>query len=149
MADRAIDEKRLRKLLAEGKSQRHMAEELGIPRTTLQRMIKSLDASAPASKAPVPVPAMPFAGSPVVDTGTLSPAELDAVRSDFWEMMTWWRDRKMRLAQKHVPRETVRATYHVERRFVELIRHEAESEGVNIAEVVNRAFGAYFEKRTR
>ena len=147
--DKGVDVKRLRRLLAEGKSQRQMSEELGIPRTTLQRIIKGLDASAATSNTPAPVPSIPLASPPVVDTGTLSAAELEQVRADFWEMIQWWRDRKMKLVNKSVPRDTVHATYHVERRFVELIRHEAESERVSITEVVNRALGAYFEKRIR
>jgi hypothetical protein len=36
---------------------------------------------------------------------------------------------------------------HVERRYVELIKHEAETEGVSITEVVNRALRMYFERR--
>jgi hypothetical protein len=38
-------------------------------------------------------------------------------------------------------------TYHVERRYLELIREEAEAEGVSITEVVNRALRVYFERR--
>jgi hypothetical protein len=38
-------------------------------------------------------------------------------------------------------------TYHVERRYLELIREEAEAEGMNITEVVNRALRGYFERR--
>jgi hypothetical protein len=38
-------------------------------------------------------------------------------------------------------------TYHVEKRYIRLIHHEAEAEGVSITEVVNRAFRDYFEKR--
>jgi hypothetical protein len=83
----------------------------------------------------------------VVDTGTLSPAELEAVRSDFWEMIGWWRDRRLKQVHASIPRDTARQTYHVERRYIELIRHEAETEGISITEVVNRALGAYFEKK--
>jgi hypothetical protein len=83
---RDIDEKRLQKLLAAGKSQREIAGELGIPRTSLQKIMKQLEGS-PAPKTPAAVPVVPAAGPPVVDTGTLSPAELEAVRSDFWEMI--------------------------------------------------------------
>jgi hypothetical protein len=36
-------------------------------------------------------------------------------------------------------------TYHVERRYLELIREEAEV--VSITEVVNRALRVYFERR--
>ena len=34
----------------------------------------------------------------------------------------------------------------VEKRFIRLIHREAESEGVSITEVVNRAFRVYFER---
>jgi hypothetical protein len=81
--------------------------------------------------------------------GTLPPAELDAVKSDFWEMIQWWRDRRLKQVHKSVPRDLQRQTYHVERRYIELIKHEAETEGVSITEVVNRALRAYFEKGRR
>jgi hypothetical protein len=141
---RNIDEKRLRKLLAAGKSQREIAGELGIPRTSLQKMIKQLNESA-ALKTPASAPLVPVVSPPVVDTGTLSPAELEAVRSDFWEMIGWWRDRRLKQVHASIPRDTARQTYHVERRYIELIREEAEAEGVSITEIVNRAFQAYFE----
>jgi hypothetical protein len=145
---RDIDEKRLRKLLAAGKSQWEIAAELGIPRTSLQKMIKQLDAS-PAPKTAATAPLVPAVSPPVVDTGTLSPAELEAVRSDFWEMIGWWRDRRLKQVHASIPRDTARQTYHVERRYIELVRHEAETEGISITEVVNRALGAYFEREKR
>jgi hypothetical protein len=141
---RNIDEKRLRKLVAAGKSQREIAGELGIPRTSLQKMIKQLNESA-ALKTPASAPLVPAVSPSVVDTGTLSPAELEAVRSDFWEMIGWWRDRRLKQVHASIPRDTARQTYHVERRYIELIREEAEAEGVSITEIVNRAFQAYFE----
>jgi hypothetical protein len=53
------------------------------------------------------------------------------------------------LKQVHVsiPQDTARQTYHVERRYIELIREEAEAEGVSITEVVNRALRVYFERK--
>jgi hypothetical protein len=96
---------------------------------------------------PAPILSMSFAGSPLADTLPLTPAELDAVRADFWEMMEWWRDRKLKQIHKSVPRDLQRQTYHVERRYIELIREEAEADGVSITEVVNRALRAYFERR--
>jgi len=141
---RNIDEKRLWKLLAAGKSQREIAGELGIPRTSLQKLIKQLNESA-ALKTPASAPLVPAVSPPVVDTGTLSPAELEAVRSDFWEMIGWWRDRRLKQVHASIPRDTARQTYHVERRYIELIREEAEAEGVSITEIMNRAFQAYFE----
>jgi hypothetical protein len=145
---RDIDKKRLRKLLAAGKSQREIAGELGIPRTSLQKMIKQLDAS-PAPKPPAAAPVVPVVTPLVVDTGTLSPAELEAVRSDFWEMIRWWRDRRLKQVNASIPRDTARQTYHVERRYIELIREEADAEGVSITEVVNRALRAYFEGKRK
>jgi hypothetical protein len=38
-------------------------------------------------------------------------------------------------------------TYHVERRYIELIKYEAETEGVSITEVLNRALRTYFERK--
>jgi hypothetical protein len=69
------------------------------------------------------------------------------VKSDFWEMITWWRDRKLKVVKARTPRDLQRQTYHVERRYIELIKHEAETEGVSITEVVNRALRGYFEVR--
>ena len=74
---------------------------------------------------------------PVVDIGTLSPAELEAVRSDFWEMIGWWRDRRLKQVHASMPRDTARQTYHVERRYLNRIKEEAEAEGMSITEVVN------------
>src|SRR5256886_9744003 len=131
---RDIDEKRLRKLLAAGKSQREIAGELGIPRTSLQKIIKQLD-EVPALKTPAAAFWVPAVSPPVVDTGTLSPAELEAVRSDFWEMIGWWRNRRLKQVHANTPRDTAPQTYHVERRYIELIRAEAEAEGVSMTEV--------------
>jgi transcriptional regulator with XRE-family HTH domain len=138
-----IDEKRLRRLLAQGKSQRDIAQALKVPRSSLQRIIKTLDSSSSVR----PLSPTLAISPPVLDTSTLSPAELDAVKSDFWEMIQWWRDRRLKQVQKRVPRDLQRQTYHVERRYIELIKHEAETEGVSITEVVNRALRTYFEKK--
>jgi hypothetical protein len=37
-------------------------------------------------------------------------------------------------------------TYHVEKPFIRMIHRKAESEGISITEVFNRAFRAYFER---
>jgi transcriptional regulator with XRE-family HTH domain len=148
MAAGSVDEKRLRRLLAEGKSQREIATALKIPRSTLQRIIKELRTS-PSNSSSQSLASVAVVSPPVVDTSKLAPAELEAVRSDFWEMIGWWRERKARVVNQGIPRDTTRATYHVERRFVELIRHEAETEDVSITEVVNRALRAYFEGKRK
>ncbi len=98
-------------------------------------------------KTPASAPSVPAVSPPMVDTGILSPAELEAVRSDFWEMIQWWRARRLKQVHKSVPRDLQRQTSHMERRYIELIREEAEAEGVNITEVVNKTLGAYFKGR--
>jgi hypothetical protein len=137
-----IDEKRLRTMLAQKVPQREMARQLKISRSRLQRFIKSLEA-APSAEASVPVA---VGGVPVVDAGKLSADEAEAVRSDFWELIGWWRERKWQRVYASTPRETLRQTYHVEKQYIQLIHREAEAEGVSITEVVNRALRSYFEK---
>jgi hypothetical protein len=107
----------------------------------LQRMIKSLNIP-PASK---PSTVVAPESVPVVDMGKLTPAEVEAVRGDFWELIEWWRGRKLQQVYRSQPRETARATFHVEKKYIKLIHQEAEAEEVSIAEVVNRAFRAYFK----
>ena len=138
-----VDQEQLRKLLAEKLPQREIARRLNIARSTLQHIIKEMDAPI-ASQASV---SNSGNGLPVVDTGKLTPAEAEAVRADFWELIGWWRERRVQRAQDSTPRETARQTFHVETRFIRLIHHEAEAEGVSITEVVNRAFREYFDKK--
>ena len=138
-----VDEKTLRKLLAEKLPQREMARRLNVSRSSLQRIIKGLDA-APSSEV---VPPNSTDGLPVVDTGKLTPAEVEEMRSDFWELIEWWRERKLQRVYQSTPRETARQTYHVDKKYIRLIHREADAEGVSITEVVNRAFSAYFERK--
>jgi transcriptional regulator with XRE-family HTH domain len=138
-----VDEKKLRKLLAEKLPQREIARRLNIPRSTLQRIIKGLD--APAS--PQRSASDSGNGVPMVDMGKLTPAEAEAVHADFWELIEWWRERKLQRVYESTRRETARQTYHVEKRYIRLIHHEAETEGVSITEVVNRVLRVYFDKR--
>jgi hypothetical protein len=72
----------------------------------------------------------------------------DDLRFDLLEMVSWWRQRR-KIAQEYAGtlRETVRMTYHVEPRYIELIKEFAKSEGVSITDVVNRAFRQFFEGR--
>jgi hypothetical protein len=84
---------------------------------------------------------------PVVDTGKLTPAEAEAVRADFWELIEWWRERKVQRVQDSTPRETARQTFHVEKKYVRLIHRAAKAEGVSITEIVNRAFRVYFDRK--
>jgi hypothetical protein len=75
------------------------------------------------------------------------PASLHAATLRLWPLGFYGlRECKLQRAYERTPRETARQTYHVEKRFIRLIYHEAESEGVSITEVVNRVFRVYFER---
>jgi len=64
------------------------------------------------------------------------------------ELATWWVSRKDILAQAcDTTQETERITFHVERRWIEAIRRQADLDGVTITQVVNQAFKRHFEEK--
>jgi hypothetical protein len=66
--------------------------------------------------------------------------------NDLQEIVTWWQDRKATLLQvSDASRETERTTFHVERRWVEAIRRQADLDHLTITQVVNEAFRQHFE----
>ena len=71
---------------------------------------------------------------------------LVTMMSDLQEMVTWWQERKATLAQaSDATRETERTTFHVEKRWVEAIRRQADLDHLTITQVVNEAFKQHFE----
>jgi hypothetical protein len=61
------------------------------------------------------------------------------------EIVAWWQGRKATLAQvSDTTQETERITFHVERRWIEAIRRQADLDGLTITQVVNRAFQQHF-----
>jgi transcriptional regulator with XRE-family HTH domain len=141
-----IDKEKLRGLIEQGLSQREIARQLGIPRSSLQRALKSL-AQVPTGLPAVDTgpPILADVGIPGLTGGPLPPEELERTRADFWAMLEWWRGRQAQQVDKGVQQKTSRATYHVENRWIDRIKREADLEGVTIAAVVNRAFSRYFE----
>jgi hypothetical protein len=140
---RDIDDVALRRLLAEGLSQREIARRLGVPRTTLQDYLKRQQV--------VPVhrgtPTLLTRGPPEVDLSPHTPAELREITSDLLEVAAWWRARKMRRVDPGGPRETRRQTWHVGVEWIERVKETAEAEGVSQAEIVDRAFRHFFSDR--
>jgi hypothetical protein len=62
------------------------------------------------------------------------------------ELVVWWRDRKVTLAQaSDATQETERITFHVERRWIEAIRRQADLDGLTITQVVNQVFKRHFD----
>lgn len=128
---------------AQGLSQREIAKHTGIPRTTVQRILQS-------PRLPEVVPSPPDAippSSPEVYTGVPLPEELIAARGDLWEMIEWWRARKTSLQiGQGGPRETQRYTFHIETRYIDLIKQHADVERISYSAVVNTALQRFFEE---
>jgi len=62
------------------------------------------------------------------------------------EIIAWWQTRKDTLAQAcDTTQETERITFHVERRWIEAIRRQADLDSLTITQVVNEAFRQHFE----
>jgi hypothetical protein len=62
------------------------------------------------------------------------------------EMVAWWQTRTTALEQaQDASRQTEHITFHVEQRWIEAIRHQADLDGLTITQVVNRAFKQHFE----
>jgi hypothetical protein len=75
--------------------------------------------------------------------------EIIASWDDLKAMLDWFKERKRapRIAWD-AERETQRQTYHVEKRYIEAIRRASDLERVSIAEIVNRAFEYYFNRKS-
>ena len=128
--ERTIDEQRLQELLAQQLSHREIARQLNIPRTTLQRHLGKMSTQHVYKSVPQE-----------------TASSID-VQDDLTEIIAWWRERK-RLAETppDPERETQRQTYHVEKRYIEAIKREADLEQTSITEIVNRAFQHFFAGR--
>ena len=132
-------------LLAQGVSQRTIAKRLHVGRGRINRLVARQQG-------------LPDRHRPEVHRGIteILPCEQMAPTKgvpadmvfDIMEMVEWWRQRK-KIAQEYegTPRQTQRMTYHVEPRFIELIKQFAKAEGVSVTDVVNRAFRQFFEGR--
>jgi hypothetical protein len=87
--------------------------------------------------------------SPDVSTQSVPPVyddQLVSMISDLTEIVAWWQERKATLHQaSDASRETERTTFHVERRWVEAIRRQADLDHLTITQVVNEAFRQHFE----
>ena len=137
MAAPQIDDAQLRALQAEGLSQYEIAKRLGVPRSTVRDRLKKLEPAI----SPDTTPAVSTEGIPHVYNEMLV-----TMMSDLQEIVTWWQERKAALQQaSDTTQETERITFHVERRWIEAIRRQADLDGLTITQVVNQAFRRYFD----
>jgi hypothetical protein len=137
-----ITDDELRQLISEGVSQRKIARQTGIPRSTLQLRLKQLQVYEVHRGTPTIIPR----GTPKVDLNPQTPAELDAIKVDLLEVAAWWRARKMRRVDPRRPQTTKRQTWHVDVRWIEAVREAADAEAVSQAEIVDRALQQFFER---
>jgi predicted DNA binding CopG/RHH family protein len=76
-------------------------------------------------------------------------AGLSSMISDLTEIVTWWQERKATLLQaSDSSRKTERTTFHLEQRWIEAIRRQADLDGLTYTQIVNEAFRQYFEGKT-
>jgi predicted ArsR family transcriptional regulator len=139
MAPAQIDDTQLQTLAAESLSPTEIANRLGLPRSTVRDRLKKLDL-APHTDTKVDTTTQ---GRPDVHTSML-----ENMMADLREMVVWWQERKATLQRaRDASRQTERTTFHVEQRWIEAIRRQADLDHLTITQVVNEAFRQYFEKK--
>ena len=131
----------LEQLLSEGLSQADISRRTGMARSTLRRRIAKFGAphvDTIASDEDTPN---------VYDSTQISKHAIETGDTELQELLTWWRERKRALQTAgDTEQETERKTYHVQKRYIEAIQRASDLEHVSIMEIVNRAFGYYFNR---
>jgi DNA-binding Lrp family transcriptional regulator len=142
-----IDLKAIQRLQANGLSQRAVARQLGIPRSTLQDHLKRTQAvDIHRGKTLVLPQRRPRLHEvyPLPET----PAGLEGVAADLLERAQWWRTRKLRQVDPSRSRDTRRQTWHVEVQWIARVKDMADAEGMPQSAVVDQIFRAYFQGRS-
>src|SRR5215813_8556976 len=148
MASPQIDDLQLSSLVSEGLSQTEIAKRLGMSRSTVRDRLKKLGlASTPdtttteSTQGTLDVYTESTQGIPDVYKNMLI-----TMISDLQEVVVWWQERKATLQQaSDASRQTERITFHVERRWIEAIRRQADLDGFTYTQIVNQAFRQHFE----
>src|SRR5216683_349291 len=101
--------------------------------------------STPHLGVPEDTEGVPHQGTPNIHQGG-PPAMLSAQDvQDLQALLAWWRDRHRLVQDAAAPeRQLERQTYHIEKRFIEAVRREADLTGESYAAIVNRALAQYF-----
>ena len=104
---------------------------------------------APELPAPPPEPEVaPRVPSPPAALSPALAAELTAVWPDLQALASWWQARQHQAQQEDDPdRKLARQTYHIEQRYIDAVKREADRTGESYAAVVNRACARYFAGR--
>jgi hypothetical protein len=133
----AVSRHDLAQMRAQGLSQREISRRTGLPRTTVQRLLK-----APH------VPEVLPEGPPDVADRRPFPQSLVDVGPVLLEMAAWWVQRQAGVAAPVGRRvETRRYTFHADVSLIDLVQREADAERVSYSEMINRALRQYFGGR--
>jgi predicted DNA-binding protein (UPF0251 family) len=151
----SIDEAEILRLYEQERfSQHEIAHQLGIPRSTIRnRLTKLLQPAQEETTA-----AMSTNGRPAVDTAASQSGGTPGARPRGFlvtkqgqqalrELIVWWQERTAAIERaSDASRQTERITFHVEKRWVEAIRRQADLDGMTHTQIVNEAFRQYFEQ---
>ena len=151
----------------QGLSKRAIAEQMGMPESTLRDNVKFIQRQQEphqpmvhqgrhtvqepqhrAGEVHISIPAYTPVPVPEGDTGVRQidlEQALPGLSQELGDMLGWWRTRQQVAQEPTVKLE--RATYHVDPRWIAAIKQEADRTGDSYAAVVNRAFRAYFAGR--
>ena len=140
-APMTFDYARFDQLLAELGSQSAAFRRMGINRSTGQRALERRQRRVAPSP---PVEVLP--AHPPLASEAPVPAVLDDVKGDLLDMVTWWRERKLRQTQPRRQREMVRWTIHIDRRWRDRIMEISDAQRTSMADVVDDLCRAYFER---
>ena len=132
----ALTDAQLKTLYEEqGRSQGEIAQRTGIPKSTLNARIKALGLTRQRARANSP------SDGPL---SPLTPPQMAALP----ELLDWWQRRQeTRAAAAEGDRQTERVTFHVEKRWIDAIRRQADLDHATLTQIVNRAFQAFFTDR--
>jgi hypothetical protein len=133
-------------LRAQGLSERKAFEQMGVKRSTGQDALKRR-ASGAVALTPVAVLPSPPPGRERATGEALIPleGEMEAMKADLWEVVQWWRSRKLRQAQPRQARDMVRWTIHVDPHWKERVMELSDAQRTSITDVVDAVFRTYFE----
>jgi transposase len=131
-------------LAAQGLSQRKIARRLKIPRSTSQDALKRRQ-SVSVEVVPVGPPNPPSPPRRLTAVAMLEEHEMEAMKADLWEMVEWWRSRKLRSMQPRRERATVRWTVHIDPQLKEKIMAESDARRLSLTDTVDLIVRQYFE----
>lgn len=70
-------------------------------------------------------------------------------QADLQALLAWWRERTRLVQDADTPdRQLERQTYHIEKRWIEAVKREADLTHESYAAIVNRAFDLYFNRKS-